>query len=366
MNSGRELILMTGSSGLIGYPLSQRLSEEYQTVGFDRAGPPHPPPSVDCVAFDLGSDDSVRQAMSLVRERYGERIASVIHLAAYYDFSGESSPQYEKITVRGTERLLRALRPFHVEQFIFASTMLVHAPCRPGERIDENWPIKPKWAYPLSKDKAERLLLKERGDVPAVLFRISGVYDDACHSLPLAHQIRRIYERMFMSYLFPGNLSHGQSFMHLDDLVDAFVSLVKRRAQLPPELPLLIGEPDTLSYGTLQQAIGRLIYHEPWKTYRIPKTLAKAGISVQTRLLKSRDVFIKPWMADIADDHYALDITRARRLLGWEPKRSLAGTLPKMISFLKEDPPRWYEENGLEPPSWLKKKSRRRAVPASP
>ena len=42
-----------------------------------------------------------------VRERFGTRIASVIHLAAYYDFSGEPSEKYETITVQGTERLLR-------------------------------------------------------------------------------------------------------------------------------------------------------------------------------------------------------------------------------------------------------------------
>lgn len=40
-------------------------------------------------------------------------------MAAYYDFSGEPSAKYEEVTVCGTERLLRALRPFEVEQFIF-------------------------------------------------------------------------------------------------------------------------------------------------------------------------------------------------------------------------------------------------------
>lgn len=53
-------------------------------------------------------DESVQEALQRVRTGYGGRIASVIHLAAYYDFSGEPSDKYEQITVRGTERLLRA------------------------------------------------------------------------------------------------------------------------------------------------------------------------------------------------------------------------------------------------------------------
>jgi nucleoside-diphosphate-sugar epimerase len=72
---------------------------------------------------------------------HGEQIASVVHLAAYYDFSGEPSPKYDEVTVRGTERLLRAFQAFHIEQFIFSSTMLVHAPSEPGQRINEYWPI---------------------------------------------------------------------------------------------------------------------------------------------------------------------------------------------------------------------------------
>lgn len=47
-------------------------------------------------------------------------------------------------------------------------------------------------------------------------------------------------------------------------------------------------------------------------------------------------------MIDLADAHYALDITRARSTLGWEPKRSLGETLPKMVAALRADPLVWY------------------------
>ncbi len=361
MNTQQETIIVTGSSGLIGYPVAKRLAERYCVSGFDRAGPPYPPPTAECVSVDLTSEESVQRGLRGVRASHGERIASVIHLAAYYDFSGEPSPKYDEITVGGTERLLRGLRSFQVEQFVFSSTMLVHAPCEPGQRIDEDWPLEPKWAYPESKVKTEQLIRAERGDMPAVLLRIAGVYDDQCHSIPLAHQIQRIYERRLTSHVFPGDISHGQAYVHLDDLVDAFVRVVERRAQLPPELPLLIGEPETLSYDELQRACGRLIHGEEWETREIPKPLAKAGAWFQDALPHGEEPFIKPWMIDLADDHYALDITRARTLLGWEPKRSLRDTLSKMIAALHADPLAWYRTNKLEPPSRLQEVAAARA-----
>jgi nucleoside-diphosphate-sugar epimerase len=288
-----------------------------------------------------------------VRHGYGERIASVIHLAAYYDFSGEPSPKYEEITVQGTGRLLRGLKGFQVEQFVFSSTMLVHSPCEPGERINEDWPLNPKWDYPKSKVRTEELIRRERGGISAAILRIAGVYDDLCHSIPLANQIQRIYERRLTSRVYPGDTSRGQSFVHLDDLLDALDLAIDRRAQFPSELTLLIGEPETLSYEELQREFGRLIHDEPWETQQIPKSVAKTGAWFQDNLPFAEELFIKPWMIDLADDHYALDITKARTALGWKPKQSLRHALPKMISALKVDPVKWYRENKLEAPSWL-------------
>lgn len=45
-------------------------------------------------------------------------------------------------------------------------------------------------------------------------------------------------------------------------------------------------------------------------------------------------------MIDLADDHYALDIGRAEKSLGWRPRRSLRETLPRMVAGLKADPGR--------------------------
>ena len=134
----REVVLVTGGSGFIGRALGARLAQHYRIVALDSVSPPHPPPDAECVCIDLTSESSLRAALQRVRVAYGERIASVIHLAAYFDLEGRPHPDYERVTVRGTEKLLHALRAFQLEQFVFASTLLVHAPGRPGLRINED------------------------------------------------------------------------------------------------------------------------------------------------------------------------------------------------------------------------------------
>jgi nucleoside-diphosphate-sugar epimerase len=345
-----KTVVVTGSSGLIGRAVCKAFaSDGYAVVGLDRAGGAPPPPEADNVECDLTSDSSVSDALAQIRRRFGDSIASVIHLAAYYDFSGEPSPLYETVTVRGTERLLRSLRDFRVEQFVFSSTMLVHAPCEPGQHIDENWPLEPKWDYPESKVRTERLMQQQRRGIPVVLLRIAGVYTDRCQSIPIAHQIQRIYEGRLTAHVFPGDINTGQSFVHLDDLVQAFRAVVARRGQLPAESTILIGESEPLSYDQMQRELGRLIHDErDWDTAQIPKAVAKAGAWVQDKIPGIEEPFIKPWMIDLADDHYALDITRARQLLNWTPQRNLRDTLPKMIQSLKADPAGWYRRNKLE------------------
>lgn len=349
-----DIVLITGANGRIGTALMRRLSKRFDNVvGFDRNAPTPPPPDCVSIPVDITSDESVQEGLRVLREHHGTRIAAVVHLAAYYDFLGKPSPKYEEITVAGTRRLLHGLRAdFAVDQFIFSSTMLVHQPGEPGVLITEDSPIGPTWAYPESKVRTEALIRAEHGDIPVVLLRIAGVYDDHCHSPPLAHQIQRIYERDFSSHLYSGETSHGQSFIHEDDLLDAIERAIEHRAQLPPEVAILLGEPETLRYDELQHTFLRLIHNESWETHNVPGPIAKAGAWVQDHL-PGQDPFIKPWMIDRANDHYALDVTRARTLLEWRPNHTLRKTLPKMVAALQADPLVWYRENELEPPASL-------------
>mgnify|MGYP003111534292 CR=1 FL=1 len=351
MNNDRPAVIVTGSSGLLGNAVSQQLADAgYQVFGFDRVGMPEPPKQhryVRDIECDMTDSVSVRAAMEKVREVAGNQLASVVHLAAYYDFSGEDSDLYEAVTVNGTDRLLNELEDFDCEQFVFTSTMLVHAPCEIGDHIAEDDPQEAKWPYPRSKIETERLIRDGHPDVRSVFLRIAGVYTDYGRQPTIVQQFKRIYEKDFQGHFFPGDTDAGQSAVHLDDAVDAIVRTVERRHSIEPKTAILIGEEDPLSYRSLQDLIGEQLWGKEWTTLYVPPSLAKIGAAV-TDLVQGGDAFIKPFMVSMADDHYALDISRAKQLLGWEPRHSLRSTIPKMTDLLKSQPEVWYRKNGLK------------------
>jgi nucleoside-diphosphate-sugar epimerase len=351
------VIVVTGCNGRIGSRAVARFADAgFQVVGFDIVAPKNPHPKLDFRQIDLSSDKSVKEGFDYIRSKYGNKIVSVIHLAAYYSFAKGSWKKYEQITVKGTGRMLAAAKTFECEQFLFSSTQLVHAPCKPGELITEDSPLLGSWDYPRSKIETEALMMREHGNVPIVILRIVGCYDDECHSIPLSNQMQRIYEKQLSARLFPGDVTHGAPFMHLDDLTDALWLSVDKRTKLPKETVMLIGEPDTLSTDELQRGFSRLMHGTEFKTIRIPQWFAMFGAWAQQHTPFMDPPFIQPWMIPLADDHYQIDISRAEMLLGWRPKKSLRTMLPSLVDYLKSDPLRFYQVNDLKAPKWLKRK----------
>jgi len=64
----------------------------------------------DCIEADITSREALAGALASVRERHRAHIASVIHLAAFFDMTGEPNPLYDKVNVEGTARLLAGVR----------------------------------------------------------------------------------------------------------------------------------------------------------------------------------------------------------------------------------------------------------------
>lgn len=354
----RPVVLITGAAGNLGAALAAGLSDRYQIVGLDLEEGRQDYP---VIATDLTSEDSVRQALDQFRRTHGARLASVIHLAAYFDFSGEDHPLYDSLNVEGTRRLLKSLQAFDVEQFIYASTMLVHAPVRAGERLDEAQPLDPQWIYPKSKAAAEAAVADSAGKIPYLLLRLAGVYDESTAVPTLSQQVARIYGRDFESHLYSGDTDVGQSMLHKEDMVDAFVRAVDRRDRLPANSAILIGESEAVSYQDLQNEIGQLVHGEDWATFQAPKPVAALGAWAQEKLEpiipdaldQGEKPFIRPFMVRMADDHYALDIGRAADLLGWRPRHHLRDELPALVGALLSDPEGWHKANGVPLPAWM-------------
>ena len=358
-SASKPVVVITGATGNLGSSIAAALTGQYSVVGIDRSAKQADFPVFEA---DFTSDASVEYALHRLGDAVGHRIASVIHLVAYFDFTGNESPLYHAVNVEGTRRLLRGLQSFEVEQFVYASTMLVHAPCRPGERIDETHPLGPRWAYPSSKLAAEDMIRAERGQIPCAILRLAGVYDERSTVPTMAQQMARIYEREFESLIYSGSPLVGQAMLHREDLLDAVTRTLERRKSLPADCAMLIGEADAIGYDALQDEIGYVLHgQKDWPTIRLPKAIAVAGSWAQEKLEpiipdaidEGELPFIRPYMVALADDHYALDTGKARRLLGWEPRHRLKDQLAGLARSLKTDPSGWYARHGIVPPQWV-------------
>lgn len=359
MATDKQVVIITGSSGRIGTRIVERLNALYQPIGMDFLAMTSPYPAMEFIYVDLASDHSVQCAFDRVRYAYGNRITSIIHLAAFYSFEGKNLELYDAITVEGTRRILKEAKKFEVEQFIFTSTMLVHEPTERGIIQNEDSPIRGKWHYPASKVRTERVIREEHGNIPFVIVRIAGCYDDECNCVPISQHMHRIYEKQLASVVFPGDSSHGVPFTHFDDLTDLLLVLMQKRKEIPKDLVLICCEEDSMTYRELQTEFGRLIHgSKKWPMIWIPKPVAKLGAWVQNHTPFMQKPFIKPWMVDLADDNYQFTMDRAKEVLGWTPKHSLRKTLAKLVENLKADPIAWYKRHKIPLSSYVKRHAR--------
>lgn len=316
----KEVLVLIGASDRVGARIAHKFADpRFTVIGLDSRPPKVSTTNFEFIKCDVGQERELKQAFEHILQKHGARISSCIQLVR-------------------EAHVLPHLAPFTAEQYLFMSSLLVHAPCEPGQRISEIWPLGPVWDSAKKDLETEELLRARRQNMPLVILRPSCLYDDMCHSTLLAEQIQRIYERQVWALFYPGDLTHGFARLHIDDLADAVWLTVQRRYGFQHELTLIVSEQETVSYDELQKVLGLLCYGEECKTWAIPKWVAKFVRGLEEAF------------APHVDSNYWCDTSRIQDKLGWVPKHAFRKSLPKMIDFLKENPLGWYRENGLKMP----------------
>ena len=92
----RPIILITGAEGNLGRSLGRALGLHYRIAGLDRTVEDG---GFEVFEADFTSDAAVELALRKFRDTYGSRIASVIHLVAYFDFTGKDNSLYQSVNL---------------------------------------------------------------------------------------------------------------------------------------------------------------------------------------------------------------------------------------------------------------------------
>jgi nucleoside-diphosphate-sugar epimerase len=262
--------------------------------------------------------------------------AVVIHCAAIRHRHGVASGTYRQSNVDLVTALLRACAG-RVRRFVYVSSVGVYGfPSRLP--IDEQSPFSPVTAYSESKVEAERLvnrLAPELG-VEATIVRPTIVYGPGDKNGMLDKLVRMIDRG---TYAIVGDGQNVLHHTHVDDLVEG-IALAAQAASAAGEDFILAG-PETTTLRRLSElvaaALGKRIFpvHVPLRVARgvasVVDAAQRAGVA-----FTSREPPINHEKLDVMTRPIAFDISKARRVLGYDPhvryEKGVAETVHRTVT----------------------------------
>lgn len=276
----------------MGRRLKQRLLDSGRYIVFAAGRHPHGDNSENFVELDLCNEESVFAAMEAARPEI------VFHLAAQSSSSGATaSPSLAwEVNLIGTHFLAKAI---HITSpnatLIFASSVEVYGFAFNSGNVDENTTPRPISVYGKSKYAAELLL----NDVLTSSNRLviarptnhSGAGQSETFVIPSF--ARQVVDGV--NPIMTGNISVVRDFLHVDDVVSAYIDIAKNASALPDRSVFNIASGHPIS---LESILKRLL--------RIAGSHAQ--IAIDPRRVRNIDVPVT-----------AIDSSAVRNSLGWKP-----------------------------------------------
>ncbi len=359
MNDAPRLVI-TGAAGFIGRSLIERLVGRWTIEAVDRREAPRGLPihrgRIRWHRADISNRSEVGELVAHLAE--GGPVAVCLHLAAYYDFTGERHPEYERTNVGGTRCLLEASRALALERFVFASSVAACEFPPPGSALDETSPPDGRHVYAESKRRGEALVRAER-EVPTAIVRFAALFSDWCEYFPLYRFLETWLGCGWNRRVLGGRGRSAVPYLHVREACGALERLFALRAELAPAEVVAISPNDVASHEDLFRATQRAAGIGGLAPLHVPKPVAALGIRGRDLLGRAigRRPFERPWMAGMIDRRLTVDARRSQARLGWEPRAELGilARLPFLLENRLSQPWLWKVHNearlpGAEPP----------------
>jgi UDP-glucose 4-epimerase len=310
-------VAVTGASGNLGTALLRRLTAPDAGVaevrGLARRQPPEVAPytGVRWHLTDLGEPRSESTLAEFL-----DGVDAVVHLAWALQ-PGRQPDDLRRVNVEGTQRVVRTAAAAGVGHVVHLSSIGAYAPGAVGQRVAEDWPTTgiPSAQYSRDKSDAERVVRTVAARHPGLT--VTVVRPTLVLQPDAGSEIGRYFLGPLLfgaARLLPGAVARllplplprlAVSFVHADDVADAVVRMLDRRAPGPFNLA---AEP-LMDADALAHALGTRWVPVPTLALRTAVQAAFTAHLVPT----------EPGWIDIGTRVPALNTTRARTLLGWEP-----------------------------------------------
>ncbi|MDP8219544.1 MAG: SDR family NAD(P)-dependent oxidoreductase [Candidatus Theseobacter exili] len=323
-------VFVTGGTGFAGGVLVSKLVKSGITVmalarttdGADKVGAHGAEP----VMGDITDRDSLKNAMN--------GIDVVYNIAALFRSAGVQDETYWKVNFEGTRSLLEIANENKVKRFVHCSTIgvLGHIENPPA---DEKTSFNPGDIYQITKCEAEKLALsfgKEKGLAVSVA-RPAAIYGPG--DMRLLKMFRMIARKRFFI------LGKGEVFYHpvyVDDLADGFILCAKIDKAVGEVF--ILGGDEYVSLNDLSRMIAKELnvpetrIHLPVKPFQMLGSVCEkicVPFGIEPPIYRRRvDFFTKS---------RAFDISKAKKVLGYNPKITLSEGIARTAA--------WYKNEGL-------------------
>jgi dTDP-glucose 4,6-dehydratase len=312
-------ILITGAAGFLGSHLCDRLlAEGHEVIGMDN--------------FITGSPENLAHLAGnpkflFIRHDVSNfifvpgKVDAVLHFASPASPNPNSPLGYMNLPIQtmkagalGTHNTLGVARA-HRARYLLASTSEVYGDPLEHPQRETYWghvdPIGPRSVYDEAKRFAEALTMAyhRAHGIDTRIVRIFNTYGPRMH-LDDGRVVPNFLQQALRGepLTIYGDGSQTRSFCYVDDLIDGVVRLLYS----DEHLPVNIGNPMEMSILEFALTINRLVGNT-------------AGV-----------VFKASQRGEGDPQRRQPDITRAREILGWEPKVSLEEGILRTIPYFKK------------------------------
>lgn len=313
---GRQRVLVTGANGFVGRALIERLGQDtrFETVcavrNVQSFASTLPGRTRTIVVGDINAETNWTEAL--------RETDCVVHLAArvhvMHETAGDPLSEFRKVNVDGTRTLALQAAAAGVRRLVYLSSIKVNGEAGVFTERDAPAPTDP---YGVSKNEAEialREIAKQTG-LETVIIRPPLVYGPGVKA-----NFRMLMDLVAKGMPLPlGAVNNRRSFVAVQNLADFIVHVITNSAAANETF--LVSDGDDISTAELVRRMGMAL-GKPARLLPVPSGLMRTGAAmlgkkaVSERLLGSLQ----------------LDISKARRLTGWNPPVTMTDALKAIVT----------------------------------
>jgi UDP-glucuronate 4-epimerase len=314
------MVVVTGAAGFIGsHVVEALLARGEDVVGLDGFNDAYSPtikranlaPLASQARFRLVEGD-IRDPAALAEALPAGRVEAVVHLAALAGVrpSVVDPGPYVDVNVRGTALVIERAAAAGARRFVLASSSSVYGNSERVPFTEDDAAVRPVSPYGASKRSAELMAVAASTlhEMGVTILRLFTVYGPRQRPEMAIHAFTRLILAGRPVPVFGDGLA-ARDYTFVTDVVDGILAAL----ELPGRFTILnLGGSRSVELSELVQAIGRA---------------CGRPVAIERRPDQAGDVR-RTWA----------DISRARSLLGWEPRIGLEDGIARFVAWFRALP----------------------------